>query len=182
MEDEYLQYATSMDSGDIDRLVRKYWGDIWNYVFLLVKNHHSADDVTQETFIRAFQALQSFRGEASVKTWLLRIARNTALNHQKSAFIRRVILVDWFRGTFGSTPSAENEFFHKREADHIWERVMELPIKLREVLVLEARCQLTMVEIAGLLQLSEGTVKSRLFRARAKLTKLLKEGNEDART
>jgi RNA polymerase sigma-70 factor (ECF subfamily) len=59
---------------------------------------------------------------------------------------------------------------------------MELPVKLREVLVLEARCQLTMVEIAGLLHLSERTVKSRLFRARAKLTELLKEGNEDVRT
>ncbi|MGG1880230.1 sigma-70 family RNA polymerase sigma factor [Paenibacillus cisolokensis] len=75
-----------------------YGEDVWNYAYAITRNTHTADDVAQDGFIKAYQRYVSFRGEASVKTWLLTITRNTAFSYLKRAFLRRVVLIGRRRG------------------------------------------------------------------------------------
>src|SRR5690606_14910735 len=148
--------------------MKAYGDDVWNYAFLICKKTDLADDITQDTFLKAYKNLLSFRGQSSVKTWLFAIARNTAFDYRKSSFFRRVTLVEYVTQQ-KTHPSAESEALDSLISSELWGQVMKLPVKLRESLILYAHHQLKIQEIAQLLGLSEGTVKSRIFKARSKL-------------
>lgn len=170
---EYLKYITeTADTRAILRdLMIAYGDDVWNYAFSLCRSSDQADDITQEVFLKVYRKLSTFRGESSVKTWLLTITRHTTYDMQRSSFWNRVKSSDFFQSG-GTQPSAEHEAIEKFAIDDIWKKVMALPIKYREVLILYAHYQLSMKEMAEILHLSEGTVKSRLFHARAKVLKM----------
>lgn len=154
-EYEYLQYLSSnMDSFVLDR--------------------HASDDISQEVFLRAYRSIKHFRGESTVKTWLLKITRNLSFNYRNSAFFRRVTLFEWIRRSETVT-SAENEFWDRATSNDIWRTILALPTIFREVLLLDIQHEMTIQEMAGVLGVSEGTVKSRLHRARAKVLKKLQE-------
>ncbi|WP_017151887.1 RNA polymerase sigma factor [Bacillus bingmayongensis] len=159
---------------EIDYVIREYWQDVWNYAFIITKDTHLSDDITQEVFIKVFKKWDSFRNESSVKTWLLKITRNTALNYLKSSYFKRISLVSFFRND-KEYPSAEKQFLQKETMNEVWDIVLKLPQKHREVLILEAKYELSYDEIAVTLGVSIGTVKSRLHRARARVSKILAE-------
>ncbi|MDZ5610189.1 sigma-70 family RNA polymerase sigma factor [Bacillus pseudomycoides] len=159
---------------EIDYVIREYWQDVWNYAFIITKDTHLSDDITQEVFIKVFKKWDSFRNESSVKTWLLKITRNTALNYLKSSYFKRISLVSFFRND-KEYPSAEKQFLQKETMNEVWDIVLKLPQKHREVLILDAKYELSYDEIAVTLGVSIGTVKSRLHRARARVSKILAE-------
>ncbi|MGF7035997.1 RNA polymerase sigma-70 factor (ECF subfamily) [Paenibacillus mucilaginosus] len=178
-----FEYLKSL-SGGMDRscvlseLMGAYGEDVWNYAFFLTRDHALSDDITQDVFVKVYEKMYSFRGESSVRTWLLAITRNLVRDHWRSAWFRRVI-------PFGSPkreehgPSAESLAVSSLVTEEVWAAVLALPRKLREVLLLHAHHGLSHAEIASLLDLSQGTVKSRLSRARAKVSKELnREGGE----
>ncbi|KOP64577.1 RNA polymerase subunit sigma-70 [Bacillus sp. FJAT-18019] len=154
-----------------------YGQDVWNYAFFLTKRKDAADDISQDVFMKALKHWNDFQGRSSVKTWLLTITRNLSLNYLKSSFVTRVSLIGWFTSK-QTEPSAEKEFMDAAAVSQIWKFVMELPPKYREVLILESHYQLPRKEMAQLLGISEGTIKSRLHRARARMERKLK--GEDA--
>jgi RNA polymerase sigma-70 factor, ECF subfamily len=170
---EYLKYITeTSDTRSILRdLMEAYGNDVWNYAFSLSRSTDQADDITQEVFLKVYRKLSTFRGDSSVKTWLLAITRHTAYDMKRSSFWNRIKAFDVFHPG-GIQPSAEQEVIEKLAVNEIWKQVMELPVKYREVLILYAHYQLSMKEMADILNLSEGTVKSRLFHARARLLKM----------
>lgn len=88
-----MQHSAELKTSDIRMLMESYGEDVWNYAYVITRNTHTADDVAQDVFIKAYQHIASFRGEASVKTWLLKITRNTALSYLRRAFLRRVVLI-----------------------------------------------------------------------------------------
>lgn len=176
MSHDHLRYIEKMDQSMLEELMRDYGQDVWNFAFFLTKNHVLADDITQDTFIQAYRHVNSYRGEASVKTWLLRITRNISYNYMKSAFIRKVFLFGLATSNETSR-SAEDSFLEKEAANEVWRQVFALPTKLRETLVLHAKYQLSIQEISNVLQIPEGTVKSRLFTARKMITKSLERVN-----
>lgn len=176
MEHEYLQFVTRLDRNALRDLMETYGQDVWNYIYCLTRKPDTADDLSQEVFIRAFEKVGLFRGECSVKTWLFTIARNLVMNHKRSSFIRKVFLVDYITRS-DSHPSAEKEALSKMGASLLWKHVMELPEPYREALVLEARYGLPVKEMAKLLGVAEGTVKSRIARARLKISAKLKEAS-----
>lgn len=176
MGEDYLKHCSQIDSSEMERLVRSYWKDVWNFAFLLTKKYDVADDIAQETFIRAFRSLHGFRGESTVKTWLLKITRNLAVNHKRSSFFRKIILLNTEEYGLTAAPSAEAAYWATQFADEIWELVLRLPVKQREVILLNAHYQMPLGEIAAMLGLPEGTVKSRLHRARRRLEQWLQEG------
>jgi RNA polymerase sigma-70 factor (ECF subfamily) len=173
-----------MDQVMLEDLMAHYGQDVWNYAYFLTKNRMHADDIAQDAFIQAYRHVRSFRGESSVKTWLLRITRNISFNYMKSAFFRKVFLMG-LAGPKETSRSAEEAYFEKEAANEVWRRVFTLPAKLRETLVLHAKYQLSIQEIANILQIPEGTVKSRLFTARQRLSKTLggadESGTEETR-
>lgn len=170
---EYLQHVSeATDTRTALRdLMTTYGDDVWNYAFSLCRNSDMSDDITQEVFLKVYRKLGSFRGESSIKTWLLAITRHTAFDMQRSSFWKRIKSSDIFAAA-AVQPSAEHEAIERFAINDIWQKVMELPVKYREVLILYAHCQLSMKEMAEILKLSEGTVKSRLFHARARVLKL----------
>jgi RNA polymerase sigma-70 factor (ECF subfamily) len=148
-----------------------YGDKVWNYAFSLTRKREQADDITQEVFIKVYRNLFTFRSESSIKTWLFTITRNTVHNYHRSAFFRKVTLIHFVDQGY-TQKSAENEAMEKIEISDIWQKVLQLPLKYREVVILFGHDQLSMQEIAQVLGINEGTVKSRLHTARLKLLKL----------
>ncbi|WP_409347001.1 RNA polymerase sigma factor [Paenibacillus sp. MBLB4367] len=154
-------------------LMETYGKDMWNYAFFLTLRADIADDVMQDVFIKVYEKLCAFRGESSVRTWLLAITRNVVRDYQRSSWFRRVSLVERFLQRQTTSPSAEYVVIDALSREEVWREVLGLPKKLRETLLLYAHHHLSIAEIAGLLDISEGTVKSRMHRARAKINKQL---------
>ncbi|MCU6708612.1 RNA polymerase sigma factor [Paenibacillus sp. J5C_2022] len=175
MEEEYLKTTDNVQPHVIESLVRKYWKDIWNFAFVLTNKYDAADDIAQDTFVKAFLSLESFRGESTVKTWLLKICRNQAMNYKRSAFIRKMVSFPANRKV-GEQASAESEYFQGVMLDEIWRTLLSLPRHYREVLVLELRYGLSIAEAARILNVAEGTVKSRLNRARTHMRRKIRGG------
>lgn len=169
---DYLRYIseTTDRKAILRELMTAHGDDVWNYAFSICRKPELADDITQDVFLKVYRRLTSFRGESSVKTWLLTITRNTALDYKRSAFWRKVTLFDMISPQ-GSSRSAENEALENLSISGIWAQVLQLPPKYREVLILFAHHQLSMKEIADVLGISVGTVKSRLHHARLNILK-----------
>jgi RNA polymerase sigma factor (sigma-70 family) len=174
---EFLKYMVESDDNKtlLDELMTAYGKDVWNYAYSITRKWDLADDITQEVFIKVFRNMHAFRRDASVKTWLLTITRNTAIDYQRSAFFRKVTLSDAALD-YGQRRSVEHEIMEQAAVNDLWRIVLELPTKLREVIILYAHNQLSLKEIAQVLDVTEGTVKSRMFHARKKLSKM-KEAN-----
>jgi RNA polymerase sigma-70 factor (ECF subfamily) len=173
---EYLRFMASAEAADqkaiLRDLMQAYGDDVWNYSFSLCKKAEVAQDVTQEVFLKVFRKLGTFRGESSVKTWILTITRNTAADYRKAALLHRMKLASWVGKSEWIERSAESAAMENIEVGEIWRKVLRLPAKYREVLVLSAHHQLSMSEIAGILGINPGTVKSRLHQARVKVLKM----------
>ncbi|XEC93805.1 RNA polymerase sigma factor [Paenibacillus tarimensis] len=165
MPESHWKYVTEMNTEGFREIMVTYGQDVWNLAFIITRRRDLADDIVQDVFLQVYRNIESFRGEASMKTWLLAITRNISANALRSAFIRKVTLVEWVAPKSAS-PSAENEAMEHAFTNEIWEAVFKLPLKLREVLILHAKYELNVKEIASILHLPEGTVKSRLSRAR----------------
>lgn len=163
-------------SAVLEELMAEYGNDVWNFAYVLTRRQDAADDISQDVFLAAYNKLYAFRGESSVKSWLLAIARNKSLNYLRSAFIRKVVPLDMFAirdKLREAADSAEKAALDKAMTRNIWSLVLTLPVKYREVLVLAYHYELSTEEIAEALGLAAGTVKSRLFRARRKMSELL---------
>ncbi|MCZ8521832.1 MULTISPECIES: RNA polymerase sigma factor [Paenibacillus] len=170
--DETIKYVSKMDLADFRGIMESYGQDIWNYAYFLTGKSDVADDISQETFIRAYRSLNTFRGNSSLKTWLLKIAHNLTYDYRKKSFFKRIVLMEVVN-KIGTSPSAEKEYFSEKTVDDIWSIVQTLPLKLREVLLLDVVHYMKLQEISEFLDIPLGTVKSRLHRARIIVAKQL---------
>ncbi|MFC4305537.1 RNA polymerase sigma factor [Cohnella boryungensis] len=173
MESEYLKHLDSVDGRELRLIMDQYGNDVYRYAYVLIKDREQAKDIAQEVFIKAHRKIHTFRGQSSLRTWLLAITRNLSLNYLTSSYFRRI----WLRETVHAgqaSPSAEEAYIGRQSEQEIWSIIMSLSKKLREVLVLDLEHGLSVQEAAQLLNLPEGTVKSRLHRARKEVEKRLK--------
>ena len=169
------------DHGAFETLVKHYQSRIYNHVARMVQDPSEAEDLAQETFVRAYQALARFRGDASFQTWLYRIASNLAIDASRRRKRRQgqtvsldepiedeesALARDFADGT-SRTPGEEVASGALR--DQVWSAIAELSAKLRPVVILYDLQGLSYEEIASLLGCPLGTVKSRLFNARCQL-------------
>jgi RNA polymerase sigma-70 factor (ECF subfamily) len=153
-------------------LMNTFGNAVWNYAYSIARKREHADDITQEVFIKVFRNLHTFRSsDSSIKAWLLTITRNSAYDFLRKSFFRRVILIDNVESDT-VYQSAEEELMDKLTITDIWKKVMRLPAKFREVLILYGHHQLSMKEIALILSISESAVKSRLHQARLRMVKM----------
>ena len=148
-----------------------------NYIarmcYILLKDRNLAEDATQEVFIRAYNNLESFRGEATEKTWLTSIAMNICKNYVRTSWFRRVqIGIEKIEGTC----LVEEELTASIEKSDLLKQVMHLSKKYREVILLHYYQELKISQIAQILGISESSVKMRLSRAKGKLKQELEEG------
>ncbi|GIQ69840.1 RNA polymerase sigma factor [Xylanibacillus composti] len=173
MEPDYLKHAETLGSEEMIEIMSTYGNDVLRYAYAITGQEELAKDIAQEVFVKAHLHIRTFRGQSSFKTWLLAITRNQALNELRSGYFRKVLLFGSVRSK-EEARSAEADWISEQSVTYIWDTIMGLSRKLREVLVLDLEHDLTIREMAQLLQISEGTVKSRLFRARREVERKLR--------
>ncbi|MFN2590274.1 MAG: RNA polymerase sigma factor [Actinomycetota bacterium] len=172
-EPETVGRAQAGDLRAFELLVRDCQADLWRFAYHLTGSRATADDVTQEAFLRAFRAIATYRGgESKFSSWLLRIARNAATDLYRRT--RREEPRDDL-GVVGRDRSPPSESPEDRV--RIGAAIRALPTALREPFVMIEVLGFDYREAAAILQVKLGTVKSRMHRARARLIEAL--GSED---
>jgi RNA polymerase sigma-70 factor (ECF subfamily) len=160
-------------------LVRRYQDRLYNTVYRLIDNAEDAQDVVQEAFLHAYQALDSFKGDSLFFTWLYRIAVNTAISHKRK---RRIVLSfhGSHNGDSGLEPLDNSEATRPGHAleqaeqeRRIQKALNQLSPEHRAVLVLKDMEGQRYEDMAEILQVPIGTIRSRLHRARTELRGLL---------
>jgi RNA polymerase sigma-70 factor, ECF subfamily len=158
--------AQSGDLGAFEILVRRYQGDVWRMSFQLLRDEHLADDIAQDTFVRAFRFMRRYRAESKFSTWLFSIARNCAMDELRRS-ARRTRLARRVESEPQPPGRAEGTAVEVREA------LGGLPIGLREPIVLIDMFGMSYREVAAVMSIPEGTVKSRVHRGREELARRL---------
>lgn len=182
---EFIERLKTGDAAAFDTLVIRYSGDVYALLFRLTENAEEAGDLTQETFLSALKAINKFRGEADLKTWLFRIAVNESRNRfrwWKRRNRHNTISLDaptasgeqslheTLSGN-GANPE-ENALRHERETA-LKKALRGLPDIFREAIILCDIEGLSYEEISVALEINIGTVKSRLARGRDELRRKL---------
>jgi RNA polymerase sigma-70 factor, ECF subfamily len=157
----------------VDTKVRTFELTMWphlraayNFARWLVRNNHDAEDIVQESFLKAYKGLDTFRG-GDARTWMLSIVRNTAMN-----FLRKRkpdITVTWNiqeQEPEDPAPDAEHGLLEQSRREQVRRAISQLAPEFREVIVLREIEDLSYKEIAAVLNIPMGTVMSRLSRAR----------------
>ena len=181
-DDEIVRRILGGDEDLFGTLVKRYQGRILGHVARMVGQREDALDLTQEIFIKVFQALDRYNAEYKFSTWLFRIAGNSAIDHLRKKRVRTVPLEpadpDQSRHVssieYRSTdldPYAELRNLERGEA--ISRAIRELPAEFRELITLRHFAGLSYEEIAEVKEMPLGTVKNKLFRARAVLKERL---------
>jgi RNA polymerase sigma-70 factor, ECF subfamily len=178
---ELLRVARAGDATAFDALIRRHDRFLYRVARSILLDDYEAEDVVQETFIKAFKRLMDFRGEASLSTWLTRIALNEALARKRSQ--RTTVELEALQQPAQIEPSAMTAPAQDPEvtaAQHQIRRLLEraidgLPDSLRTVFVMRDVEELSTAEAARLLGLGKPTVKTRLHRARRMLRQILGE-------
>jgi RNA polymerase sigma-70 factor (ECF subfamily) len=162
-----------------DEIMRRHQRRVYRVIYMLVRDADAADTLTQECFLRAYQKRASFRGECQVETWILRIAVNLVRDHGRSrrtSFWKR--LVGFEDGAPDGTeprqfpapgPSAERALLAREELQAVWNALSSLSPQQRAIFFLRYEEEMPLAQIAELLQVKIGSVKTQLARATGKL-------------
>ncbi len=188
--DEDFELTRRCQNGDVEAfeaLVEKYQKKMLNTAYRMIGNYEEACEVVQDAFLAAYRALKKFRGESKFSTWLYTIVINLSKNRLKKVktrFHREGLSIDDpagnIQGQYGGNPPAQDfpmaDPLEKRQVqEKIQACIKTLDPEYREVLVLRDVQGFSYEEIRAILKIADGTVKSRLFRARDALKECLKK-------
>lgn len=156
-------------------LYRRYSAHVLGYSRRLMRNPSTADEVSQECWIKIVRAASSYRGDGSVKSWVYTVVRRTALNYMRDQ-LPRESLSDMEAAPEASTHEFETAVLARAEISEVRAALAELPDNQRLALTMWLTEELSYEEIARELSLSEGAVKQLLFRARQTLSDKIRRG------
>lgn len=181
-DDKIIEHFKDGDTSVFAEIVLTYQHRIYNLCRYMLENPQDAEDAAQDTFIKAYQGLKNFSPTASLYTWLYRIAVNTCLDHKRKFSFHSFFFsadkennIDSFPSQM---PSPESAYAIKQSMHALQAALNNLSKKLRVVIVLNELEGLSYEEIAEILDVSVGTVKSRISRAREELRKNMKKTTE----
>ena len=182
VEDFTLEALRAGDRAEFSRLVEAYSANIYRLALRMLNQPQDAEDVLQETFLKAFRHLKNFDGRSKLSTWLFRIATNEALMLLRRRRPGQVSLDEPVMGDEGDQEPLqivdwcclpEKEMMSQEARKHLDAAIDQLPHSLRVVFLLRDIEDLSTLETAEVLGLSETAVKTRLSRARMRLRELL---------
>ncbi len=184
-EKDIIKRTLAGDKNAFELLVLAYEKQVYNLALRMLGSSEDAADMTQEAFIKAYSGLASFRGDSKFSVWLYRITSNVCLDFLRAKSRRAQVSL-----TVGEDedtqqldipdPDSDVErlFMRKMSMQAVNDGLAQLPDEQRQILVMREISGMSYADIAAALSLEEGTVKSRIFRARKKLcVYLLKSGN-----
>jgi RNA polymerase sigma-70 factor (ECF subfamily) len=168
-EHRLIGTAQQGDRAAFAALVERYWDRLYRWLYHLTRDGHAAEDLAQETFLKAFAGLDKFRAGTNFGAWLFRIAHNNFANQHRAARKRQPLspdLPDPGRGPLEQALSQE-------ALQGLTRALNRLPTDFRAALLLRAEEGLSFRQIADVLGLTEETARWRVFKARQKLLSLL---------
>ena len=151
-----------------EALVKALHGDLYRYAYWLCHEKQVAEDLVQETFLRAWRALDSLKDEKAAKSWLITILRRENARRFER---KRFEMSEYEEATITDTKAISNE--QSIENDWLREKIAQLPAQYSEPLVLQVLGGFSGEDIASMLNLNKNTVMTRLFRARNQLKEAL---------
>ena len=161
-------------NGHVQGMLLENIDGLYSYALILTRNHAEAEDLVQETYLRAIQAMGRLRSGSNLKGWLFTILRNVWFNQlRKWRNGPPMIGIEVGDGVADSSKDSHSLYVSKVEAEQVRAAIQELPLDFREIILLREYEELSYQEIASILDCPVGTVMSRLGRARAKLRTLL---------
>ena len=187
-ESEFVARLIARDEAAFNELVVLYERRVFALVFRMLRRREEAEDLAQEVFVQVFKAIDQFRGDSKLSTWIYRIAVNLCKNRSKYLARRYAGKTDDVdamhdrsplsaaKGVSVGTISRPDELFEGMQLEIIVKRAIEqVEPDFREVLILRDVEDLSYEEIASVTGLAAGTVKSRIHRARAQLRALVEK-------
>jgi len=157
--------------------VTEHIDGLYSYALVLTRNDSEANDLVQETYIRAIRAMKRLRTDSNVKGWMFTILRNIWLNHlRRRRTAPEMVSIDGEESTvtvIATSKDPHASYVSNLERDLVREAIRQLPSDFREIILLREYEDLSYQEIAKILNCPVGTVMSRLARARSKLRTLL---------
>ncbi|HKG55547.1 MAG TPA: RNA polymerase sigma factor [Anaerolineales bacterium] len=174
-ESTLIRHAANGDATAWEPLVLAHQEAVFRLSYLLLGDPDDAEDIAQETFLRAWNHLKRFDTTRPLRPWLLRIASNLASNRRRSAGRYLSALTRAFRNEPVSSASIEERSTRHMEASHLWKAVQTLSVPDQQIVYLRYFLDLSVAETAEVLKIAEGTVKSRLSRALDRLRGIIQQ-------
>ena len=181
-DDLLIIKAQNGDEGAFKFLMTKYYPRVYASLFAFTKSREDSEDLTQLTFIKVWQKINSFRGDSAFFTWVYRIAINLAKNHFASSSSKKDkvnISSDDLEIDIPSYENPEISLMHKQSLQNIQSYVKTLPESLKTAFTLREVDGKSYEEISIITDTPIGTVRSRIFRARESIINYIKGGNEN---
>ena len=176
-ESDLIDRLRSGDVAAFRELVEANKQRLFALAYSLVDNVHEAEDVSQEAFIKIYRGIGGFRGEAQLSSWMYRIVVNLCLNRRRKKALSAMELREDFENDGSLCSEAANSPEQHAEASllqrHLRKALQRLSPQQRTIFVLRHDQDLPLKDISNILHISEGTVKSQLFRAVGKLQQAL---------
>ena len=164
------------DREAFEALISEYQQKIYALSFSLLGNHEDALDTVQEVFIKIYKNISSFNGDSALSTWIFRITKNACYDHLRK---NKKFIEGEIPENMADASPLPDEVFQKKEVRRaVREALHSLPTKYKTVLLLREYEGLSYGEISKVLDISEGTVKSRISRAREYLLKEISKNGE----
>ncbi len=181
-----VRKAKGGDRDSFNKLVLRHQDRVYNICFRITGDYDIANDCAQETFLKVFRKIESFREKSKFSTWIHRIAVNTCKNHLTSSYFRReyshVNVAGDENKEQGASPDIsdsrydpEKDALNEELRSKIEKAVLALPVDLRIIVIMKDIEERTYDEVADILNMKDGTVKSKLSRARKHLRKMLQD-------
>ena len=181
-DDLLISKVQNGDEGAFKFLMTKYYPRVYASLFAFTKSREDSEDLTQLTFIKVWQKINSFRGDSAFFTWIYRIAINLAKNHFASSASKKDkvnISSDDLEIDIPSYENPEISLMHKQSLQNIQSYVKTLPESLKTAFTLREVDGKSYEEISVITNTPIGTVRSRIFRARESIINYINGGNEN---
>jgi RNA polymerase sigma factor (sigma-70 family) len=172
---EWVRLAQAGDRAAFARLVRRHQDAVHRFILRMLGSHEEALELTQDTFIKAWQALPQWQPHAQFKTWIYRIASNTAMDALRRRKIVEIVPLEEDYDAPASGPGPDVQLQSRQRLRSLESALAALPAEQREAILLREIEGLSYAEISAALNVHEGTVKSRLARARETLASAVRE-------
>ena len=170
-------YHSGQKERMFNELVRRYQKRIYWVARRMVKRHEDADDIAQDVFVKAYTALEGFRGDPNIYTWLYRIAVNLSINHLRKQKVRNAVDLDDYLPFLSKDADQDKKMMRRENVSLIEEAIATLPEKQRAVFIMRYYDEMPYEQISAILGTTVGGLKANFHHAVKKVAAYVKQNH-----